>query len=184
MEDSMIVELYWKRDEAAIAETHRQYGQKLMGVAGNILRNHEDSQECVSDTYWKTWETIPPRQPSHFFAYLAKICRHLAFGRLDWNNAAKRKAQVVELTREMELCIPDESREQMLSGKEITRAMNCFLEGLNPESRLIFLRRYWFCDSIAEIAQQYHFSQSKVKTRLHRLRAQLRDYLQQEGIDV
>lgn len=184
MEDGKIMELYWARDEAAIHETEQAYGRRLHVLAQRIVQSHEDAQECVSDTYMKAWETIPPQRPKYFFAYLAKICRHFALGKLDWKNAAKRKAEIVALTQEMEMCIPDDSRSKKAEGREIGRAMNRFLETLPAESRLIFMRRYWFCDSIAEIAARYQISESKVKTRLHRLRAQLGAYLEKEGIFV
>lgn len=184
MEDTKIIELYWNRNEDAIMETDRAYGGKLYGLADRIVQSHEDSQECVNDTYLKTWETIPPQRPGYFFAYLAKICRNCAFGRIDWKNAAKRKAEIVSLSEEMELCIPDRRREDALEGKEIGRILNRFLEGLSPESQRIFLRRYWYCETIAEIAAQCNISQSKVKTRLHRLRNQLRRELEKEGIRV
>ena len=109
MEDSQIIELYWTRSEEAIQETDRAYGRKLHALADKILHNLEDAEENVSDTYMKAWDTIPPRRPDYFFAYLAKICRNFALDRLDWRNAAKRKAEVVTLTQEMELCIPDRS---------------------------------------------------------------------------
>ena len=136
------------------------------------------------DTYMKTWETIPPKRPAYFYAYLAKICRFFALGKLDWKAAAKRKAEVVSLTDEMALCIPDQRKEAEVNAKEIGRAMNAFLENLSQESRVIFLRRYWFCDTIAEIAERYGISESKVKMRLHRTRTQLADYLNKEGIMV
>lgn len=184
MDDANIIELYWARDPDAIAQTQRTYGRKLQNLAQNIVRNREDAEECAADTYLKTWETIPPQRPNYLFAYLAKICRRFAFGRLDWRNAAKRKAEIVSLTEEMALCIPDTRRDADLEDKEISRAMNAFLAELPTESRLIFLRRYWFCDSIAEIAARYRISESKVKTRLHRLRNQLRTHLEKEGITI
>lgn len=184
MEDSQIIELYYQRNEDAIRETDAAYGRKLHVLAERIVQSHEDAQECVSDTYLKTWNIIPPQRPNYFFAFLAKICRNFALGRVDWNNAEKRKADVVSLTAEMELCIPDRRREDTLEGEEIRRLLNRFLEELSRESRLIFLRRYWYADSIAEIAMRYGISQSKVKTRLHRTRNQLRAYLEKEGIRV
>ena len=132
----------------------------------------------------KAWETIPPKRPAYFYAYLAKICRFFALGKLDWKAAAKRKAEVVSLTDEMALCIPDQRKEAEVNAKEIGRVMNAFLENLSQESRVIFLRRYWFCDTIAEIAERYGISESKVKMRLHRTRIQLADYLNKEGIMV
>lgn len=184
MEDSQIIELYWTRSEEAIQETDRAYGRKLHALADKILHNLEDAEENVSDTYMKAWDTIPPRRPDYFFAYLAKICRNFALDRLDWRNAAKRKAEVVTLTQEMELCIPDRSHDRKLEGEEIGRVLDRFLESLSQESRLIFMRRYWFTDSIQDIAARYNISQSKVKTQLYRARAKLRACLEKEGICV
>ena len=184
MDDKAILDLYWSRSEKAISETDSKYGAYCFTIAYNILNNREDSEESVSDTYLKTWETIPPKRPAYFYAYLAKICRSFALGKLDWKTAAKRKADVVSLTDEMALCIPDQRKEAEMSAKEIGRAMNGFLENLSQESRVIFLRRYWFCDSIAEIAERYGISESKVKMRLHRTRKQLADFLNKEGITV
>ena len=184
MEDAHILDLYFARSEDAIAETDAAYGRKLFCLADRILRDAQDSEESVSDTYMKTWETIPPKRPACFYAYLAKICRFFALGKLDWKAAAKRKADVVSLTEEMALCIPDRRKEAEVTAKEIARTMDAFLGDLNRESRVIFLRRYWFCDSVAEIAARYGISESKVKMRLHRTRAQLADYLNKEGITV
>ena len=184
MDDAKIIDLYFARSEEAICQTDAAYGRKLFCLAQRILHDEQDSEESVSDTYMKTWETIPPKRPTCFYAYLAKICRHFALGKLDWKAAAKRKADVVSLTEEMALCIPDRRREAEVSGKEIGRAMNAFLGGLSQESRVIFLRRYWFCDTIAEIAGRYGISESKVKMRLHRTRMQLAEFLRKEGITV
>ena len=184
MEDANIIELHFARNEDAIQQTDAAYGRKLYCLADRILHDPQDSEESVSDTYMKAWETIPPKRPAYFYAYLAKICRFFALGKLDWKAAAKRKAEVVSLTDEMTLCIPDRKREAEMEAKEIGRAMNVFLGNLNQESRVIFLRRYWFCDTIAEIAERYGISESKVKMRLHRTRTQLADYLNKEGIMV
>ena len=184
MEDEQIIELYFRRDQDAIVQTELAHGAKLNALANRILMNHEDAQECVSDTYMKAWETIPPTRPSYFYAYLAKICRFLCFGRLDWNNAAKRKAEIVELSAEMELCIPDPSRERQMESQELAGLLNEFLGTLPEESRKIFLRRYWYADSITEIAQRYQMGESKVKTRLFRTRNALRSFLEKEGITV
>lgn len=184
MEDERIIELYFQRDEEAIRQTEAAHGQKLFHLANGILYSWEDAQECVSDTYLKAWESIPPTRPVHFYAYLAKICRFLCFGKLDWKNAAKRKAEIVELTAEMELCIPDLSRERQLEAQELGQLLNDFLGTLNEESRNIFLRRYWYADSVAEIAQRYRIGESKVKTRLFRTRNQLRSFLEKEGYRI
>ena len=181
MEDHQIINLYFARSEQAIQETDTKYGGYCYSIAYNILVNPEDAEESVSDTYLKAWESIPPTRPTYFYAYLAKICRFLCFGRLDWKNAAKRKAEIVELTAEMELCIPDSRQQLEAERRELGEVLNEFLGTLNEESRNIFMRRYWFADSVAEIAQRYRIGESKVKTRLFRARNQLRSFLEKEG---
>lgn len=182
MEDEKILELYFARDEEAIRQTERSYGKRLHGVAFHVLRNQEDAEESVNDTYLKAWETIPPQKPKRFFGYLAKICRHFALGRLDWKNAAKRKAEVVSLTQEMENCVPDTRREEALNGKALGEVLDRFLMTLTPENRMVFLRRYWYVDTVVEIAERYGISESAVMTRLHRTRAKLSAYLEKEGM--
>lgn len=184
MEDAKIIELYFRRKEEAIRETDAAYGRKLHSIANRILRSREDAEESVSDTYLKTWEAIPPKKPDHFFAFLAAICRRLSLNRLDWNTAAKRNAEVVTLTEEMAMCIPDVRGQRELEGKELGRVLDAFLESLPKESRMIFLRRYWYLDTIAGIAARYGMTESKVKMQLSRTRAKLSRYLEKEGIAV
>ena len=184
MTDAQIIALFWERNETAISETDALYGRRLRILSDKILCSARDAEECVSDTYLRTWETVPPQRPSYFFAYLAKICRNVSLGRLEWNSAAKRSAQIVTLTREMEECIPDRSVERKLEGEELGRVLDLFLESLSEESRMIFLRRYWYADSVQEIAARYQISQSKVKTQLHRTRNRLKVFLEKEGIRI
>ena len=184
MVDEMIIDMYFARDEQAIQYTEAIYGKRLLALANRILFDRQDSEESVNDTYMKAWTTIPPSRPTHFYAYLAKICRFIALGKLDWNNAAKRKADIVSLTDEMEQCIPDKSRDAQADNREIGRTITQFLESISQESRVIFMRRYWFCDSIVEIAKRYEISESKVKMRLQRTRNQLAAYLNKEGISI
>ena len=184
MTDAQIIELYWNRNEQAIRETEVAYGRKLHGLADRIVQNFEDAKECVNDTYLKTWDTIPPKRPEYFFAYLAKICRNFALGVLDFKSAAKRKGEVGALTQEMEACIPDPQHERKLEGEELGEVLNRFLESLSVDNRVIFLRRYWYLDTVAEIARRYGMTESKVKTQLHRTRAKLHSFLAKEGITV
>lgn len=184
MTDDQILQLFWDRNEQAIACTDHAYGLNLMNVAGRILNSREDSEECVNDTYLKAWQTIPPQRPIYFFAFLAKICRYLAFGKLDWDNALKRKAEVVTLSDEMQLCIPDRDWERDMESREIGHLLNEFLAVTPKESRMIFLRRYWYAESISEIAKHFGISQSKVKVSLYRTRVKLREFLEKEGISV
>lgn len=182
MEDTQIVDLFFSRDQQAIQQTDKKYGRLCYQIAWNILSSREDAEESVSDTYLKAWETIPPTRPVFFYAYLAKICRFLSMGKLDWNNAAKRKAEVVTLSDELACCIPDVSREQQLQSQELGALLNDFLGTLSDENRRIFLRRYWYGESIGEIAQRFRLGESNVKTKLMRTRNALRAFLEKEGV--
>ena len=130
MEDSKIINLYWARDEAAIAQTDATYGRKLHALSNRILNNREDAQECVNDTYMSTWKAIPPQRPDHFYAFLASICRNLSLHKVNWKLAAKRNAEIVALTDEMEQCIPDNRRDWELEDREIGRVMDARREAV------------------------------------------------------
>ena len=184
MEDSKILELYFARNEDAIRHTDDTYGRRLYHLADSIVKNGQDAEESVSDTYMQAWNTIPPQKPRYFFAYLAKICRNFALKKLDWHHAAKRSAEVVSLTEEMEMCIPDQSRDRELEARELGMLLDRFLRTLTPENQMIFLRRYWYVDTIVEIAARYGISESAVQMRLNRTRAKLCTYLEKEGIKV
>lgn len=184
MTDTEIIELFWSRSEDAIGYTDAAYGRRLNGLARRILNNQADSEEVVNDTYLKTWNTIPKARPRFFYAYLAAICRNLALNLLDWQQASKRKAEVIPITEELELCIPDSSQENAIRGREIGKALDGFLGELPKDSRLIFLRRYWYADTVADIAKRYGMTESKVKMQLLRTRAKLKDYLDREGIAI
>lgn len=182
MTDSQIIALFWDRNEDAIRETDAAYGRRLYAISNQILSQRQEAEESVSDTYMKAWETMPPQKPLYFFAYLAKICRNFSLARLQWNSAAKRSAELVSLTQEMAECIPDRRMEQRLEREELGQLLNLFLESLTRDNRLIFLRRYWYADSVREIASRYGISESKVKTQLHRTRKKLQLFLEKEGI--
>lgn len=186
MEDQEIVQLFWEHSEAAIKETEIKYGARLHQLAMKILNSRLDAEESVNDTFLETWNTIPPKKPDYFFAYIAKICRYLSFGKLDWKNAKKRSAELVALTSEMELCIPDPSSEidEDRTGEEIGQLINKFLSSLTEEKRLIFMRRYWYTDSVRSISERYGIGESKVKTTLFRARNELKDFLRKEGVTV
>lgn len=184
MTDTQIIDLYWNRREDAISETDAAYGRRLTGLSKSILLDAEDARECVNDTYLRAWNAIPPERPRFFFGFLACICRNLSFNRLDWQKAAKRRAEVVSLSEELEQCVPDAMAEAHFQGKELGRILNAFLASLPEESRVIFLRRYWYGDSVAQIAKQMCISDSKVKMQLFRARGRLREVLAKEGIAV
>ena len=184
MDDKQIIDLYWDRSEQAIAETDLKYGKFCHRIAFNILADFHDSEECVSDTYLKVWSVIPPKRPVKLPAFLGKITRNLALNRYDKNTAAKRGGgEVPAVLDELVECIADtQSVEQVVDNRILTEKLNTFLEGLSPEARKIFLRRYWEACSIGEIAQIYGISESKVKVSLFRTRGKLRTFLEQEGI--
>ena len=184
MEDAKIIALFFERNEQAVKETDSAYGRKLYVLSNNILNNREDAEESVSDTYMEAWKSIPPKRPNYFYAFLASVCRNLSLNRLDWRLAAKRNAEVVALTQEMERCIPDSRQDAEMDRREMRRVLEAFLDGLTKENRLIFLRRYLYVDTVAEIAARYGISESKVKTQLHRTRNKLHTYLAKEGIYV
>lgn len=184
MEDGKIIELYFARNEDAIKHTDETYGRRLFILAERIVNNKLDAEESVSDTYMRAWDTIPPQKPRHFFAYLAKICRNFALKKLDWKTAAKRNAEVISLTQEMETCIPDAAKDKEMESRELGQILDAFLRTLSEENQMIFLRRYWYVDTIAEIAVRYGITEGAVQMRLNRTRKKLAVYLAKEGIKV
>ena len=184
MDQKSILALFHARDEDAIDACRREYGAYLTTLALRILRDREESEECVSDTYWQAWRRIPPDEPQCLRAYLAAICRFFAFGRLDRQQAQKRSADLVELTNELSSCIPDKRSESELTAQELGDLLDQFLRTLPKEHRQIFLRRYWFGDTVKEIAARFGISESKVKTSLFRTREKLRTFLESEGYDI
>lgn len=180
MEDREIVLLLQERKEQAVEEIKKIYGRKLAHIAMAILENQEDADECVNDTLWKVWKAIPPAEPVYLFAFLAKVCRNTAFDRLNYRNAEKRQGVILELTTEMEQCIPNRMEDDRWESRELAALLNQFLKGLPTEKRIIFMRRYWYGESVTEIAKRYHISEANVKTSLFRTRKKLRTYLEKE----
>ena len=179
MDDNEIISLCIARDEAALTAIRAQYGARLQRLAMTFLGNAADAEECVSETYFQVWNAIPKAHPAHLYAYLAKICRYTAFGMIDRQNAQKRSAELVELTAEMEQCIPD--RMPDAAQEQLSEVLNRFLGSLPAEKRSIFLRRYWYGESIAALAAAFHCSESRIKTLLHRLRKQCKAFLEKKG---
>lgn len=182
MEDGEIIALYFKRDERAINETGKKYGKLCFTVAHNILHSREDSEECVNDTYYSAWNTIPPKHPNNFMAFLCKISRNLSLKRLNYNMAQKRNPELLLSFEELEQVLPDNKINFQIRDQDIGTAISCFLESLPNDRRNLFLRKYWFCDSIKTISEQYGYSESKVKSMLYRTRKALKEYLEKEGI--
>ena len=186
MDDNKIVELYLARNEAAIQESTEKYGWRLYRLARGIVEDHQTAEECENDTYMAAWKSIPPHEPvNYLYAFLARITRHVALNCCRNRSRLKRSAHICELSREMEECIPAPNDGLCrLDEALFAEAINGFLSGLSQEKRTLFVRRYWYLDSIADIAVRYGLSQSKVKTTLHRLREQLRTNLEKEGDEL
>ena len=186
MEDAAIVQLFWDRSEEAIEETRNKYGGICRSIAMGVLHSREDAEECVSDALLALWNAIPPQRPRSLGAFLAKITRNLAINRLRDGNAQRRGGGQVPLAlEELGECVsPEGSPEGELDRQAAEEALNRFLDGLPPLQREVFLRRYWYLDSIEDIARRAGWSKSRVTTTLHRLRVRLRAHLIQEGIDV
>ena len=186
MEDSQIVDLYLNRDSAAIAYTTEKYGSRLWSLANGIVHDRQAAEECENDTYLQAWNTIPPHEPrTYLYAYLARITRHLALNLCRSRSSLKRSAYLCELTAEMEQCIPAPDDLQCRMDEQALRdALNGFLRTLDEEKRNLFLRRYWYLDSIADLSERFAISRSKVKTTLFRCRTHLRKYLEQEGYSL
>ncbi len=183
MEDAQIVELYWQRNEEAVAITQQKYGPYLGKVAYNILADLEDSQECVNDTFLAAWNSMPPHRPGILRTYLAKITRQAALDICRKRGSAKRRDSEYTLSLwELAEVLPGGTApEAVLEGKLLEDSLDKFLAGLNREARILFLRRYYFFDSLAEAAARCGMSQSKAKSMLHRTRQKLRSHLQKEG---
>ena len=184
MNDKNIVDLYFNRDEEAITQTDKKYGRYCYSIAYNILTNKEDAEESVSDTYMTAWRAIPPRRPSVLSTFLGKITRHISIDRWRERSANKRGGGEVTLAlEELEDCVAGlQNVEMEYERKELIRAYVKFLDALPVTERRVFLCRYWYVDSVEAIAEKFGFSQSKVKTMLHRTRAKLRKQLAEEGL--
>ncbi len=181
--DDRIVELYWARSEDAIRETAAKYGEYCHYIAYNILYNREDAEESVNDTYLDAWESMPPHKPSILSTFLGKITRRISIDRWRKKHAGKRGGRQMDLILdELEDCVTASyDVETVIEQKETARIIEEFLDSLPATERRVFLRRYWYMDSIAKIALDYDFTESKTASMLHRTRKKLRDKLEMEG---
>lgn len=186
MEDEAILDLYFARDEQAVVETDRKYGGYCFTLAHSILNNDQDAEETVSDTYFKTWQAIPPHRPNVFQMFLAKITRNLSFSRWRKYAAHKRGGGELELVlEELEDCIAAPGRvEDALNVKELAETIRCFLSTLPDREQDIFLRRYFFVEESEKIAQRYNMKTATIQRNLSRTREKLRKFLRQEGYGV
>lgn len=186
MDDEDIVDLYIRRDEDAIRQTQRKFGKSINGISRNITGSALTAEEVENDTYLRAWENIPPAEPrTYLFAFLARIARNLSISVCRRRSALKRGAMIVELSDEMQECIPSELNvEDEADGDFLLELINKFLFSKDEEKRNIFMRRYWYLDSVNVIAKRFGITESKVKTTLFRLRTELREFLTLHGIQV
>lgn len=186
MKDIDIIKLYFLRSEKAIEETDSKYGNYCTVIAENILHSKQDSEECVNDTYLKTWESIPPAKPQNLRTYLGRITRNLAINRYRKYTAEKRGGCGVDIIfSELERCIPSGlTVEGQTDEKLIIRLLEEFLKQQSAIKRNVFLRRYWYCESVSQIAKDFSVSESKVTSILYRMRLKLKENLEKEGFSV
>ena len=185
MEDNQIIELYWNRNEKAISETDKKYRKYCNSIAHNILQNNEDEIECINDTYYKTWNSIPTARPNIFKLFLGKITRQLAINKYEKSRAQKRYSGLELVLDELEECVPsNENTEKELEFEELTQYINSFLDGISEKQRKIFIDRYWYMYSIKEISKINNTKESNVKVILHRTRNELKEYLEKRGVFI
>lgn len=186
MEDKDIVRLYWDRNEQAITETSAKYGYYCTSIAMNILNNHEDAKECVNDTYLNTWNTIPPHKPKMLSTFLGKIVRNLSFNKYKRIHSIKRGGYEISLILDelSEIVSGEESVEDDIIRNELIKTIDEFIETLSEERRYIFIRRYWYSDSVIFIANQCDRTENSISVELSRMRKKLHDYLTERGYDI
>lgn len=184
MRDTEIIRLYWDRNEQAIAESEKSYGNYCYSIAFHILHDREDSDECVNDTWFRAWNAIPPKRPNRLALFLGTITRNLSFDKWKHKNALKRGSGEMEVALDELLeCVPAvHSTEEAVEAAELERLLNLFLHTLPQKDCNVFLRRYWYVEEYHEIAKRYGMNLNTVKTSLFRTRRKLKDYLEQEGI--
>ena len=186
MDDALIVRLYWERNEQAIPATADKYGSYCTSIARNILGSREDAEECVNDTYLNAWNSIPPHRPGVLSAFLGKITRNLSIKRYRHNTADKRGGgQAAVILDEIAEFVSDtDGVEQEIDRRELVKAIDAFLSTLSAEKRGVFLRRYWYFDSISDIASRFGMTENNASVTLNRLRLKLHNYLWERGFEL
>ncbi|MBR4627853.1 MAG: sigma-70 family RNA polymerase sigma factor [Ruminococcus sp.] len=182
MDDHMILELFRNRDENAIAELKKKYDKLCTYVAGNILSQHEDIEECVNSAYFDVWNNKLPDDPGSLKTYLCRIVKNKAIDRLKYNSAEKRSPQLTVSLDELAECIPARAEEE-LSAAQLAAAISSFLREQDELRRKVFVRRYWYGDALGRIAELYGMNEKTVATYLYRTREKLKEYLRKEGYD-
>ena len=181
MEDAQIVKLYWERNPEAIARSREKYGIYCFSLADRIVNSREDAEECVNDTYLGLWNAIPPHRPNPLLAFVCRVARNVSLNRYRHNHAQRRDESRNLPLVELEGCLAAPSAEETWSAQALGQTLDCFLDTLDRKSRVMFLRRYWFSDSVSWIARQMGITENHVSVQLHRIRSRLKQYLEQEG---
>ena len=185
MQDVQIIELYWNRDERAIAESNNHYGAYCRRIAMSILSSREDAEECVNDTWHRTWDSVPPQRPASLAAFFGRIIRNLSISRYRANHAKKRFDGITSLLSELDDCIPAHgSVTQEMEGKLLSEIIDRWLFRLPKDDRVLFIRRYWFGEAVTALAKECGVTQNQMAQRMMRLRRDLKSTLEQEGIEV
>ncbi len=185
MEDREITQLFLARSEQAVAALAERYGALCCRIAQNILHDRRDAEECVNDAYLAVWNTVPPQEPDPMLSYVCRIVRNLAVKRYHRNTARKRNSAYDAALDEIADCFPaSASAEDEAEACETARLINAFLETLDRDSRVLFVRRYWYADPIGDLAALFGTSRHTVSVRLFRIRGALKKYLQQEGVSL
>lgn len=185
MEDAQIIDLYWQRDEMAIAETDKKYGAYCHGISFNILHVREDAEECVSDTYQHAWQAMPPERPGKLKIWLGILVRNLTLDLWRKNHARKRYDEFTLLLGELDDCIPsNESLEQILDARALGEHINLWLAAQTQEDRKLFMRRYWYGESVKAISRRSGLSANALAQKLYRMRCGLKKRLEKEGVMI
>lgn len=186
MDDKQIVDLYLSRNEEAIECTAHKYGKCLHSLSLNIVENHHDAEECINDTYLSAWNLIPPHKPyTYLFAFLARIARNLSINCCRKANAKKRNSEMTRCSLEMSECLPSpDSVETSMNANELRELIDAFLDTLEENTRIVFVRRYWYIEPIAKISRDMGCSKSKITSLLYRTRKRFRKFLERNGVFV
>ena len=185
MDDREIIKLFFERSEEAITELSDKYGAVCSKIAFNILNNEQDAEECVNDAYLGVWNSVPPQNPNPLLSYVCRIVRNLAVKKYHTNTAIKRNSIYDIALTELENCFPSSTTaDDEFNAAETVQIIDNFLETLNQKNRIIFIRRYWYSDSIEDIAKQFNTSSHNISVRLSRTREKLKKHLLKEGVSV
>lgn len=185
MEDKQIIDLFLRRSEQAIIHMKEKYSNLCLCIARRVLADERDAEECVNDICLKVWNAIPPERPSSLAAYLSRITRNTALDRYSYNHAEKRSTALTDAFEELEACLVSSfDVEQVVQTRDFHRFLNEFLEKQSRQNRIYFVRRYWYGDSVSDIARLFQVSEEKVKSSLFRTRNHLKTALEQEGVSI